>query len=409
MERFKRLDRAGQPSPLINVMPSRLGRNLKIILAPDSFKGSASAVELCAALARGIRRSCMEADILQLPMADGGEGTVTALVSATNGQIQTNTVVGPLGWPVPATWGILGDGETAVIEMAAASGLPLVPPAERNPMRTTTYGTGQLVLQALQQGCRTIILGIGGSATTDGGAGMAQALGYRFYRRNGQEITDYMNGELIGQVAAIDWQARSPLINSSSITVACDVENPLLGPNGAVMTYGPQKGARPEQLADLEENMTRFITHIEKNLGRSIRTIPGTGAAGGLGAGLLAFTHATIESGIRLVMETVKFQQKLIGTDLVVTGEGQVDDQTAFGKTISGILAATKPLHIPTVIVAGNIQGDLHHLYQRGATAVFSICPGPVSLEHAMAHSLVLAENAMDNILRLFRSGLHKH
>jgi glycerate 2-kinase len=339
-----------------------------------------------------------------LPLADGGEGTVAALVSATSGILKTDVVTGPRGDPVKAQWGILGDGATAVIEMAAASGLTLLPEDQRNPLLTTTFGTGELLLHAMRQGCRKIIIGIGGSATTDCGAGMAQALGVRFWDRNGAMITDHMNGDSLAGVCAIDFDTRSPLLKNTAITVACDVDNPLLGPRGAVQVYAPQKGAKPEQLPILENNLTRFITLVEQKLQRTIRDIPGSGAAGGLGAGLLAFAQATTRPGIDLVLQACGFVEQARDADLIITGEGQVDEQTIFGKTISGILKAVQPLHKPVIAIVGNIGGDLQPLYERGVTAVFSICPGPLSLLEAMQNTCRLAENTMVNILRLLNA-----
>jgi len=375
---------------------------MKIILAPDSFKGGASALELCQALARGIERACPKAEIVAVPLADGGEGTVAALVSATGGSWQTAQAVDPLGRPINSQWGLLGDGETAVIEMAAAAGLTLLSAAERNPLQTTTFGVGQLLLSAMQRGCRKIILGIGGSATSDGGSGMAQALGVTFYDRQGAKITRPMNGELMGQVAAIDTAGRTELLQNCVISAACDVTNPLLGPLGAVQVYSPQKGATPLQLDLLEKNMSHFIEVTERHIGRSIRNIPGTGAAGGLGAGLIAFAHATLQPGIQLVLDACRFQEKIAQADLIITGEGQVDKQTAYGKTISGILAAAAPLHIPVIILAGNIKGDQRLLFDQGATAMFSICPGPITLVEAMQHTLALTEQIAENIVRLW-------
>ncbi len=376
---------------------------MKFVLAPDSFKGSADAEAICAALSAGIRRILPDAEIVSLPMADGGEGTVSALVSATNGRLQRHTVVDPLGRPITAAWGLLGDGETAVIEMAAASGLPLVAEAERNPFKTTTYGTGQLILQAIAQGCRKILLGIGGSATCDGGTGMAQALGYKFYRQDGSEIVEYMNGDLMGQVHSIDWTTRSPVLHGCQITAACDVANVLLGPQGAVMVYAPQKGATLEQLPVLERNMCRIIDVIEKDLNHSVRNTPGAGAAGGLGAGLLSFANATLKPGVQIVLAACRFNENIQDADYIITGEGQVDEQTAFGKTVSGILTAARPLAVPVIILAGGIRGETRGLRQQGAAAVFSICPGPLSLQEAMQRTLPMVEETMANLTSLLR------
>lgn len=376
----------------------------KIILAPDSFKGSAAAAELCAAMAHAVRRVLPDARVEQIPMADGGEGTVAALVAATGGRLCHANVVGPLGEPVSATWGMLGDGETAVIEMAAASGLPLVPADRRNPLYTTTYGTGELVRQALESGARKLIVGIGGSATTDCGTGMAQALGIRFFDTHGKEILAHMNGDLLARVSRIDMEQQLPQLQTAEITVACDVDNPLLGPRGAVYVYSPQKGAGQAQLAILERNMTHIIDVIEETAAKSVRHSAGAGAAGGLGAGLLAFTPARLAPGIDLVLGASRFKERLQGADLVVTGEGQVDEQTAFGKTVKGILQTTQPFHIPVWILAGRRSGDLSALYDAGATAVFSICPGPVTLDEAMRNVLPFVEQTLENLLRVWHN-----
>jgi glycerate kinase len=376
---------------------------LKIILAPDSFKGSATAEQLCEAMARAVHRVLPDTRIDSIPMADGGEGTVTALVAATGGRLCQSTVSGPLGEPVLATWGMLGDGETAVIEMAAASGLPLVPLQKRNPLYTTTYGTGQLIRNALASGARKLVIGIGGSATTDCGCGMAQALGVQFLDADGRVIDAHMNGALLGQVSRMDTRRLLPLLQKAEITVACDVDNPLLGPRGAVHVYSPQKGAKPEELLILERNMEHIIGVIEETLRLSVRQVPGAGAAGGLGAGLLAFTPARLEPGIDLVLRACRFRERLQGADLVITGEGQVDEQTAYGKTVKGILQIAKSFHIPVWILAGSRSGDLSTLYKAGATAVFSICPGPVTLEHAMQHVLSLTEETVRNLLQVWQ------
>jgi len=373
---------------------------MKIVVAPDSFKGSLSAAEICEAMERGIKRALPEAEVVKIPMADGGEGTVQALVSSTGGHLEKVTVVGPLGEPVEAAYGILGDGETAVIEMAAASGLPLVPVAKRNPVLTTTFGTGQLMRAALARGCRRLIVGIGGSATTDCGTGMAQALGVRFLRSDGSEITDYMCGGLMAEVASIDLSGRLPELLSATVTVACDVDNPLLGPRGAVMTYSRQKGATDEQLALLEANMTHFIAVAEKTIGRSVRDVPGAGAAGGLGAGLIAFANATLRPGVSIVLEASHFAERIKGASFVLTGEGKVDFQTAYGKTISGVAAEAKKQGIPVIVLAGAVEDRAENLYERGVASLFSTCPAPITLEEAMAQAAVLVEKGAERIVR---------
>ncbi len=373
---------------------------MKIVLAPDSFKGSLSAGEICEAMEAGVRKVFPQAEVVKIPMADGGEGTVAALVAATGGRFVQTEVVGPLGQPVHAEYGILGDGTTGVIEMASASGLPLVSADKRNPLKTTTYGTGQLILEALRQGCSRLIIGIGGSATTDCGTGMAQAMGVQFFRPDGSRINEYMTGALMGEVGRIGLDEMTPMLGRAVLTVACDVENPLLGPQGAVMVYSRQKGANDRQLDILEKNMERVIWVIEQTVGRSIREIPGTGAAGGLGAGLIAFARAKLSPGVRLVLDACSFEGKIAGASLIFTGEGRVDFQTAFGKTISGVVAEASKQSIPVIVVAGSVRDEAENLYNSGVSSMFSICSGPMSLENAVSQTAHLVEKCVERILR---------
>ena len=376
---------------------------MKFVLAPDSFKGSLSALQVCQAMERGIAGVFPDATVEKLPMADGGEGTVDALISSTGGRREKAKVAGPLGHPVQAEFGILGDGRTAVIEMAAASGLPLVPVSSRNPLKTTTFGTGQLMRVAIEKGCRKLIIGIGGSATTDCGTGMAQALGVRFYDRHGREIPDYMCGELMGKVGSIDVTQMHPLLKETKVTVACDVDNPLLGEHGAVMVYSRQKGATEAQLQILEENMGRIIDVIEQTIGRRLRDVPGAGAAGGLGAGLMAFVDAELKPGVQLVMEACQFDKRIAGASLILTGEGKADAQTIYGKTISGVATAAKKQNIPVIVLAGSVSGEAKNLYEIGVTAMFSICPGPITLQQAKNRARQLIENTTEQVMRIYR------
>lgn len=373
---------------------------MKIVIAPDSFKGSLSAVEVSEALAKGVLKAAPKAEICYLPMADGGEGTVEALVSSTKGTIQQKTVHDPLGNPVTAFYGILGDGKTAVIEMASASGLPLVPPDKRNPLHTTTYGTGELILAAAEAGCREFIIGIGGSATTDCGTGMAQALGARFYDTSGAELTEFMTGGLLGKAGKIDISGVSSLIRDSRFVVACDVDNPLLGPKGCSYVYGPQKGATPEIVEQLEANMTAFADVLERTIGREVRNVPGAGAAGGLGAGLIAFTGAELKLGIEIVLEASRFAEKIKGASLILTGEGKIDFQTAFGKTLSGIAREAKKQSIPVIGIGGMVETDIDNLYELGMSSFFSICNQPMELKQAMENAAELLEIVAERILR---------
>ncbi len=356
---------------------------MKILLAPDSFKGCLSAAEVCRALHAGVWAADPHIEGVEVPLADGGEGTVDALVHATGGHLVTVSVEGPLGEPVAAQFGILGDGRTAVIEMAAASGLPLVPEEHRDPTRTTTYGTGQLIQAALDAGCQRLIIGIGGSATTDGGAGMAQALGVRMLDGQGQPIPRVSGGSL-NNIATIDLSNRDPRLDHCTVQVACDVDNPLLGPDGAAQVYAPQKGATPEQVEQLEAGLAHYAELLARDLGKSVADVPGAGAAGGLGAGLLAFCDATLESGVELVLDVVKLAEKAAGADLIITGEGKLDMQTRFGKAPTGALHVGQELDIPVIAIAGTVAADAGQLVEHGFTAVFSCLRAPMSLAEAM-------------------------
>jgi len=373
---------------------------MKIVIAPDSFKGSLSAVEVSDAIEKGVRKALPDVEIVKIPMADGGEGTVEALVSSTQGHIEGTIVRDPLGYDVEAHYGILGDGKTAVVEMASASGLPLVPPEKRNPLYTTTYGTGELILAAVEKGCRKFIIGIGGSATTDCGTGMAQALGVVFYDKSGGKINTYMNGYWLGKTGSIDSSGLIPAIRKSSFTVACDVDNPLLGPKGSAHVYAPQKGATPEIVEQLETNMAYFADILEKTIDQKVRDIPGAGAAGGLGAGLIAFVNGTLKPGIEIVLEASRFVEKVQGASLILTGEGKIDYQTAFGKTLSGVAREAKKQAIPVIGIGGMVDADIDNLYEIGINSVFSLCNQPMDLQTAMENADALLQVISERIIR---------
>jgi glycerate kinase len=381
---------------------------MKIVLAPDSFKGSMTAVEVCDALREGVLRIVPGAEIVVVPMADGGEGTTQALVAATGGELRPVEACGPLPSDRPKVTGHIGlihDGRTAVLEMACVSGLPLVPLASRNPLHTTTYGTGELIRAALDAGARRLIVGSGGSATNDLGAGMAQALGIRFFRDDGREITEPMTGGLLAEVARVDLSGLHPAVKESRIEVACDVDNPLLGPLGCAPVYGPQKGATPEIVAMLESSVGRAIDVLEKAIGRRVRDEPGAGAAGGLGAGLLAFLGARLRPGIGIVLDASGFAEKARGADLVLTGEGRIDSQTAHGKTISGVARAAQQGGVPVVAIVGSIGEGVDNLYRIGVTSMFTLVPGPVSLDEAMNHGKPMIADTAERVLRLLVAG----
>lgn len=376
---------------------------MKVVIAPDSFKGCLLSADVARAIADGVRAASAEAETVVVPLADGGEGTVQALVEATGGTYVSRTVEGPLGEPVEAVFGMLGDGHTAVVEMAAASGLPLVPEDKRDPTLTSTYGTGELIRAALNLGARQIIVGIGGSATTDGGCAMAQALGVEFYDKRGQRIERVTGGRL-QDVAHIDMSRRDERVEGLRVRVACDVDNPLYGPEGAARVYSPQKGATPEQVELLDAGLKHLAEVIRKDVGVDVANMPGAGAAGGLGAGLVAFLGASLERGVRIVVEAVGLAEKMKGADLAITGEGKIDKQTAYGKTPAGVVEVAKPLGVPVVALGGSVAMETHVLHDVGFAAVFSIVPGPMSLEEAMQPETArrLLKLAGEQVTRLF-------
>jgi len=358
---------------------------LRVVIAPDSFKGSLPADAVARQLAAGWRQVWPDAQIDQVPVADGGEGTVDALVRATGGQFMDAVVAGPLGEPVTARFGVLGDGRTAVIEMAAASGLPLVPPHQRDPLRTTTRGTGELIRQALDAGCRRIIVGLGGSATNDGGAGMAQALGVRLLDESGRELPP--GGAALADLAQIDVAGLDPRVRETEFVVACDVDNPLCGPRGASRVFGPQKGATPAMIDELDRALARYAQVIRRDLGVDVADRPGAGAAGGLGAGMMAFCHAVLRPGAAIVLEAVGLERYVREADLVITGEGRLDGQSARGKAPVAVARLAKRWGKPVVAVGGSLGPDVEQLYAEGIDALVAITPGPMALEEAIARA----------------------
>jgi glycerate 2-kinase len=369
---------------------------MKIVIAPDSYKESLSALEAANAIERGFKVIFPEAVYNKMPMADGGEGTVQSLVDATNGKIEERTVTGPLGKPVKAFFGLMGDGETAVIEMAAASGLHLVPTEDRNPLITSTKGTGELISAALDLGVQHIIIGLGGSATNDGGAGMIQALGGRLLDEAGKDIGD--GGGALAQLAVIDLAGLDNRLKDVRVEVACDVDNPLTGPRGASAIFGPQKGATPDMVELLDKNLSHFADIAEKALGKSFRDIEGVGAAGGLGASLLAFLNADLKRGIDIVLHAVDFEEAVKDADLVITGEGRIDSQTIHGKTPIGVAKAAKKYGVPVIGLAGSLSKDSDVVYEHGIDVLFSIVPGVVTLPEAFEHAAEYMEKTARNI-----------
>jgi glycerate kinase len=376
---------------------------LRIVIAPDKFKGSLTALEAARAMARGVSSVLPEAALDLVPMADGGEGTVAALVAATGGTERTESVAGPLGDPVTASFGLLGDGRTAVIEMAAASGLVLVPADRRDPRRASTRGTGELLIAAIEAGAKRVILGIGGSATNDGGAGLGQALGYRLLDAHGEELGP--GGGDLHRLDHIDPSARLAGLDNVEIDVACDVTNPLCGPDGASAVYGPQKGATPAMVEELDRNLAHLAAIIARDLGPTIRDLPGSGAAGGLGGGLVAFAGGHLRRGVELIIDAVRLSDRLAGADLCLTAEGAIDASSAFGKTAVGVSRLAHSLGCPTLALAGSIGPGAENVLGQGIDAYFSICPGPIPLEEAITRADALLEAATAQALRAFLAG----
>ena len=373
---------------------------MKFVLAPDSFKESMTAKEVCQAMENGIRKVLPDAKIISVPMSDGGEGTMDSLIDATNGQKYAVKVTEPLGTPVTAHYGILGDQKTAIIEMAEASGLSYVPQDKRTPAtikKTTTFGTGELINAALKHDVTRVIIGLGGSSTNDGGSGMAQAIGVKFFDHNDHEITQKLGGGDLKQITRIDTIDINPKIKKTKFLLASDVANPLTGTNGASYVFGPQKGADQATAKELDEN----LSHYAKIIGQNIAQTPGSGAAGGLGAGLLAFTHAKIYPGVKLVANEVHLAEKIKEADYVFTGEGGTDFQTQFGKTPYGVAQIAKKYDVPVISLAGYIGKGIDHLYDKGFTAIFGILAKAENIDQALKDGPQNVERTTENVVRL--------
>lgn len=375
---------------------------MRIVVAPNAFKGSLSALEAATAIAEGIRIAAPNVDLVLVPIADGGDGTVDALVAATKGQPRTTRVRGPLGDPVDADYGLIDGGSTAVIEMATAAGLALVPRDRRDPRVTTTYGVGELMQHAYDEGARHFVVGIGGSATNDGGAGLAQALGYHLLDETGRELPP--GGLALRRLVRIHVGGVHANWKQSEVDVACDVTNPLTGPSGASAVYGPQKGATPEMVTELDAALHHFAEIIRRDLGMDVERLPGAGAAGGLGAGLVAFTGARLQPGAELVMEALHLDERLTGASLVITGEGRIDSQTArFGKGPAAVARHAKNAGIPVVAIGGSVADETELRLLFDALEATVVEPG--SLEDAIAQARPLLVRAATRLMWLVLTG----
>lgn len=374
---------------------------MKIVLAPDSFKESMTAKEVCEAMEKGIKKINPNIECVHVPMADGGEGTMQSLVDATGGEVYSLEVVGPLGRKVKAEYGILRNGEIGVLEVASASGMHLVSLEERNPLITTTYGTGELIKACLDKGVKKLLIGIGGSATNDGGAGVIQALGGRLLDKDSNEL-DFGGGEL-GKLEKIDLTNFDKRLEDVVIEVACDVTNPLCGERGASYVFGPQKGASKEIVKILDDNLRHYAKIIKEQLGKDVLEIPGAGAAGGLGAGLMAFLDGNLKKGIEIVIKHSGLEEKVRDCDMVWTGEGSIDFQTQYGKTPLGVAIVAKKYNKPVVALAGRIGDNIDVLYEKGIDSIFGIMQGATSIEEALAKGKENIEKTSENIIRLIQ------
>ncbi|MFD0905466.1 glycerate kinase [Actinomadura sediminis] len=372
---------------------------MRIVVAPDSFKGGLSASAVCAAVETGVRRAAPGATVAQVPMADGGEGTVDCFLRARGGEEITRTVAGPLGRPVEAAYAISRDGRAAVVELAAASGLPLLAPGDRDPMRADTTGTGELIADAIARGARDVLVCVGGSATTDGGTGLLRALGVRFTGADGAGLAP--GGAALAGLAAIDDSGVPAAVRETRFRVACDVTNPFVGPSGAAAVFGPQKGAGPDQVRDLDAALTRFADVLHARYGVRVHDLPGAGAAGGTCGGLVAVLGAEPARGAELVADMVGLPAALDGADLVITGEGRLDGQSAGGKVVSVVAGLARGRGVPAVALAGSVAGPLDDLHALGLTAAFSLADGPRTLDELIGSASPLLAALAEQVVRL--------
>ena len=377
---------------------------MKILVAPQEFKGSISALSVAEAAKTGVMRVFPEAEVVLCPVADGGDGTLETLVEVSGGEVRTCSVQNPIGETITAQWGAMGDGVTAVIEMARTSGLALLSLDERDPLNSSTFGLGQAILEALNQGFRKFIVGIGGSATNDAGAGMAQALGATLLNAEGKSIP--FGGAALADLRSIDISKMDTRIENSQFMVACDVSNPLTGDEGASAVYGPQKGATPEMVAQLDNALLNFAEIVKKDIGKNVSEISGAGAAGGLGAGMLAFMGAELKAGVDIVLETVQLREKLSDVDLVITGEGGMDFQTVYNKAPIGVARIAGEFNIPTIAIAGLLGQNFTVVHDHGIRAATSIVDGPISLEESSERASELISNSVEESLRFISVGM---
>ena len=374
---------------------------MKILIASDSFKYSLSSYQVANSLSRGIQKVLKDAKVNLSPVADGGEGTVQALIDATEGILKQTRVHDPLMRKITASYGILGDGKTAVIEMASASGIELLKPGERDPLKTTTYGTGELIKAALDNQCSRIILGIGGSATIDGGAGLLAALGAIFTDQQDEVLLP--SGENLDQIHTLYTDGLDPRLKDLYIRIGTDVDNPLTGEKGAAAVYGPQKGAGALEVKKLEQNLSSYADLLENQTGKHFHSISGAGAAGGLAISLLAFTNAGMESGFTLIAEETGLEDKIKAADLIITGEGKIDEQTAYGKTASGVARLAKKNNKPLIAVAGTVDEGTDELYDMGFDLILPITEGPLDLETSLREAPRLLKNTGKRIGRIMK------
>lgn len=372
---------------------------MKVVIAIDSLKGSLTSIEAATAIKQGILNVDGNIDIEIKPLADGGEGTVEALVEGMNGEIETISVTGPILDKVDATYGILKDTNTAIIEMAQASGLPLVPQDLRNPLNTTTYGVGEIIKEAIKKGCRNFIVGIGGSATNDCGIGMLQALGFEFYNKENKLVG--LGGKELNEIKYIKTDNKLKELDECKFRIACDVNNPLYGENGAAYIYGPQKGATEEIVKELDEGLRNFAKVVKNDLNKDIANVEGVGAAGGLGFGFLGFLNAKLESGIKIILDEIKLEESVKDADIVITGEGRLDNQTAMGKAPIGVAKLAKKHNAKVIAIAGCTTEDAVECNKEGIDAYFSIVNSTMSIEEAMKPEIA-KNNIIQTVTQVF-------